>query len=76
MIAHIPGKGKFAGKLGSLRVRTDDGREFSLGLIESVLGHESSPIRVDNLTTRLAVLVDSGLLLEKVHTAPHEGLIP
>jgi DNA ligase-1 len=29
--AHEPGKGKFAGKLGALRVRTDDGREFSIG---------------------------------------------
>jgi DNA ligase-1 len=31
VIAHLPGKGKYAGKLGSLRVRTADGREFSLG---------------------------------------------
>ncbi len=31
VIAHEPGKGKFAGKLGALRVRTDDGREFSVG---------------------------------------------
>jgi DNA ligase-1 len=31
VIAHQPGKGKYAGMLGALRVRTDDGREFSLG---------------------------------------------
>jgi len=31
VIAHEPGNGKFAGKLGALRVRTDDGREFSIG---------------------------------------------
>jgi DNA ligase-1 len=31
VIAHEPGKGKFAGKLGAIRVRTDDGREFSIG---------------------------------------------
>lgn len=31
VIAHVSGKGKFAGKLGSLRVRTPDGREFSIG---------------------------------------------
>ena len=31
VIAHQPGKGKFAGQLGSLRVRTADGHEFSLG---------------------------------------------
>jgi DNA ligase-1 len=31
VIAHLPGKGKHAGRLGALRVRTPDGREFSLG---------------------------------------------
>ena len=31
VIGHQPGKGKHAGALGALRVRTDDGREFSLG---------------------------------------------
>lgn len=31
VIGHQPGKGKHAGLLGALRVRTDDGREFSLG---------------------------------------------
>ncbi len=31
VIAHLPGKGKYAGKLGSIRVRTEDGREFSIG---------------------------------------------
>jgi DNA ligase-1 len=31
VIGHQPGKGKHAGALGALRVRTDGGREFSLG---------------------------------------------
>lgn len=31
VIAHNPGTGKYAGQLGSLRVRTDDGREFNVG---------------------------------------------
>ena len=31
VIGHVPGKGKNAGMLGALRVRTTDGREFSLG---------------------------------------------
>ena len=31
VIGHLPGKGKYAGMLGALRVRTSDGREFSLG---------------------------------------------
>src|SRR4051812_24829214 len=28
--AHEPGQGKYAGKLGAVRVRTDDGKEFSI----------------------------------------------
>lgn len=31
VIGHQPGKGKHEGVLGALRVRTEDGREFSLG---------------------------------------------
>jgi DNA ligase-1 len=31
VIAHLPGKGRHAGRLGALRVRAPDGREFSLG---------------------------------------------
>ena len=31
VMAHFPGKGKYEGKLGSLRVRTAEGREFSIG---------------------------------------------
>jgi DNA ligase 1 len=31
VIGHVPGKGKYAVVLGALRVRTSDGREFSLG---------------------------------------------
>ena len=31
VIGHLPGKGKHAGNMGTLRVRAEDGREFSLG---------------------------------------------
>ena len=31
VIGHQPGKGKYSGRLGALRVRTDDGVEFMLG---------------------------------------------
>ena len=31
VVAHLPGKGKYAGRLGALRVRMADGKEFSLG---------------------------------------------
>ncbi len=31
VVGHLPGKGKFAGQMGALRVRMPDGKEFSLG---------------------------------------------
>lgn len=31
VIAHLPGKGKYSGMLGALRVRSESGQEFSLG---------------------------------------------
>ena len=31
VIGYLPGKGKHAGQMGALRVRAEDGREFSLG---------------------------------------------
>lgn len=31
VIGHLPGKGKHLGRMGALRVRTPEGREFSLG---------------------------------------------
>jgi DNA ligase-1 len=43
VIAHEPGKGKYAGKLGALRVRTDDGREFSIGSGLSDAERDSPP---------------------------------
>ena len=43
IIAHEPGTGKYAGKLGALRVRTDDGREFSVGSGFTDAQRESPP---------------------------------
>ena len=31
VIAHLPGKGKYAGQTGALRVQTDDGKRFKIG---------------------------------------------
>ena len=31
VVGHLPGKGKYAGQLGALRVRMPDGKEFALG---------------------------------------------
>ena len=41
------------------------GRGFSFALMEAVLAHESSPIKMDDLAARLGTLVNSGLLIQK-----------
>lgn len=43
VIAHEPGTGKYTGKLGALRVRTDDGKEFSIGTGLTDADRESPP---------------------------------
>ncbi len=61
VIAHEPGKGKFAGKLGSLRVRTDDGREFAIGSGLSDADRESPPPVGTVITYRFRGLTAKGL---------------
>jgi len=61
IIAHEPGKGKFAGKLGALRVRTDDGREFSLGTGLTDADRESPPPVGTVITYRFQGLTAKGL---------------
>jgi DNA ligase-1 len=61
VIAHEPGKEKFAGKLGSLRVRTDDGREFSVGSGLTDAERESPPPVGTIITYRFRGLTAKGL---------------
>ena len=61
VIAHEPGKGKFAGKLGALRVRTDDGREFSIGSGLTEADRESPPPVGTVITYRFRGLTAKGL---------------
>jgi DNA ligase 1 len=61
VIAHEPGKGKFAGKLGALRVRTDDGREFSIGSGFTDADRESPPPLGTVITYRFQGLTAKGL---------------
>ncbi len=61
VIAHNPGKGKFAGKLGSVRVRTEDGREFSLGTGFTDAQRESPPPIGSVVTYRFRGLTKNGL---------------
>lgn len=45
VIGHLPGKGKFSGMLGALRVRTGDGIEFNLGSgLSDALRRDPPPI--------------------------------
>ena len=61
VIAHEPGKGKFAGKLGALRVRTDDGKEFSIGTGLTDADRDSPPPVGTVITYRFRGLTAKGL---------------
>lgn len=61
VIAHEPGKGKFAAKLGALRVRADDGREFSIGSGLTDADRESPPPVGTVITYRFRGLTAKGL---------------
>jgi DNA ligase len=61
VIAHEVGKGKYAGKLGALRVRTDDGREFSIGSGLTDAERESPPPVGTVITYRFQGLTAKGL---------------
>lgn len=61
VIAHEPGKGKFAGKLGALRVRTDNGREFSIGSGFTDAQRESPPPVGTVITYRFRGLTAKGM---------------
>jgi DNA ligase-1 len=60
VIAHLPGKGKFVDKLGSLRVRTADGREFSIGTGFTDTQRESPPPVGAIVTYRFRGLTSKG----------------
>lgn len=61
VIAHLPGKGRNEGRLGSLRVRSSDGREFSIGTGFSDAQRESPPPVGATITYRHRGLTKKGL---------------
>jgi DNA ligase-1 len=61
VIAHEAGTGKFAGKLGALHVRTEDGREFSIGSGFSDAEREIPPPVGTTITYRFRGLTAKGL---------------
>lgn len=61
VVAHLPGKGKYAGQLGALRVRLADGREFRLGTGFSDAQRKSPPPIGSVVTYRYRELTAKGL---------------
>jgi DNA ligase-1 len=61
VIAHEPGQGKYAGKLGALRVRTEDGKEFSIGTGLADADRDSPPPIGTVITYRFRGLTAKGL---------------
>jgi len=61
VIAHEPGKGKLAGKLGALQVRTNDGREFSIGSGFTDAQRKSPPAIGTVITYRFRGLTAKGM---------------
>ncbi|MBV5331341.1 DNA ligase [bacterium] len=61
VIAHRPGKGKYVGKLGALRVRTADGVEFMLGTGLSEADRRQPPPVGTIITYRYRELTSRGL---------------
>jgi DNA ligase-1 len=61
VIGHQPGKGKYAGALGALRLRTPAGREFSLGTGFSDQQRHNPPAVGATVTYRYRELTRTGL---------------
>jgi DNA ligase-1 len=61
VVGHLPGKGKYAGQLGALRVRLPDGRQFSLGTGFTDAQRRQPPPVGATVTYRYRELTASGL---------------
>lgn len=61
VIGHQPGKGRFAGMLGALKVRAPDGKEFLLGTGFSVAQRRDPPPLGTTVTYRYRDLTSNGL---------------
>ena len=61
VIGHQPGKGKYTGALGALRVRTPEGQEFLLGTGFSDLQRQNPPAIGVTVTYRYRDLTSKGL---------------
>jgi DNA ligase 1 len=61
VLAHEPGRGRFAGRLGALRVRTDEGVEFKIGTGFSDLQRERPPAVGQRITFNYRGLTEDGV---------------
>lgn len=61
VLAHLPGRGRHQGRLGALRVRMDDGREFRLGTGFSDAERAAPPPPGTRVSFRYRGLTDDGL---------------
>ena len=61
VVGHQPGKGRFSGMLGALRVRMPDGREFMLGTGFSDAQRRAPPVLGTTVTYRYRDLTAKGL---------------
>lgn len=61
VVAHQAGKGRFAGYLGALKVRTPDGREFLLGTGFSEAQRQQPPAIGTTVTYRFRDLTNKGM---------------
>ncbi len=61
VVAHLPGKGKHSGRLGALRVRLADGREFKIGTGFSNAEREAPPPVGSTITFRHSGFTKTGL---------------
>jgi DNA ligase 1 len=61
VVAHLPGKGKYAGQLGALRVQMPDGRTFRLGTGLTDAQRRNPPALGSTVTYRYRELTTRGL---------------
>ncbi|MDT8407510.1 MAG: DNA ligase [Methylococcales bacterium] len=61
VIGYTPGKGQFTGKMGAIKVRTDDNKEFYIGSGFTVQQRENPPPLGARITFRHQNFTDSGI---------------
>jgi len=61
VVAHHPGRGKYAGLLGALEVRTPEGRRFLIGSGLSDAERRTPPALGSEVTYRYRDLTNTGL---------------